>query len=226
MLGEATNIVGPRRENCAIRKPIPAPTREEFLSYLYIDYLEEPWKHGSELEEALADIAAELRELGEWERFQSYLTELEEKARKMEEERANEAAKAAEKAALREEKEREHKLKVAAMEEAARKELAEVKARAAAALAARQVVATKNGQACKYFRNNGMPEPASEGYNEGCDYHKLGKCPFVHPDEAGWSEAVAKRTANHKTHHHHHHAPRGAGGGNWRGSSRSESWRR
>lgn len=198
--------------------PRPAISREEMLFMYYIDLATDPWKYGADLEEEMAETMAELQELGKWPEVIAHLIYLEEEKMRIEEERAAKNERLAELDKVIEEKRQKHKLKIAAMEEAARRQVAEDKARAAAKLAARQVATVKDGEACKYYRDNGTPEPAREGWEAGCDYHKQGKCKHVHPDEAGWDAAVAKRKANRKNHghrHEHHHAPRGGGGGRW-----------
>ena len=241
-------MVGELCDSCVPRPPTPEPTRAEFLFKIYMDYVEDPWKYGKDLEAEMAETEAELRKIGAWADVESHLNHLAEVERVLDEERAAEMAKAKEQAAIQEEKDREHKLKIAAMEEAARKAIAEDKARVAAALAARQVATVKNGRACKYFRNDGSPEPAQEGWVAGCGYHKEGKCPCIHPDEPGWDEAVANRKAHGRPPSHHHggnrsyttgggvgfRKPNGGtrfsksnGSGSWRGSTESheESWR-
>lgn len=224
-------LVGDMCDMCVPRPPKPAPTRSQILSALRIDYEEEPWKYGNELEELKAKTEAELRAIGAWADVESHLNRLAEAERADEAQRAAKQKERAEKAAIQEEKNREHKLRIAEMEEAARKEIAEERARVAAALAARQAMTkvAKNDQACKYFRNNGTAEPAEKGWEPGCAYHKIGKCPFVHPDEQGWDAAVAKRKAQGRPPRHPSGGHRSGGmtsGIGFRESNAGESWRR
>ena len=224
-------LVGDMCDMCVPRPPKPAPTRAQILSALRIDYEEEPWKYGNELEELKAKTEAELRAIGAWADVESHLNRLAEAERADEAQRAAKQRERAEKAAIQEEKDREHRRRIAEMEEAIRRTLAEEKARVAAALAARQsmTVVAKNGHACKYYRNNGLPEPAQDGWEAGCGYHKIGKCPFIHPDEPGWKEAAEKRKSHGRPPLHPGSGSRAGGtssGIRFRESKAGESWRR
>lgn len=214
------------RESVVVTPPTTVPrseiSREEFLFRYYIDLATDPCKYGTDLEMEMADTKAELEELGKWADVLAHLIHLEEEKMKVVEERVAKDKEYAEWSAVLEKKRLDHQMKIAAMKEAAVKAIEEDKVRVATKLAARQLATVKSGRACRYFRNNGMPEPAKDGWEAGCGYHKEGKCRDIHPDEPGWNEAVATR----KAYHGHHHAPRGGGGfhraagngnpGNWR----------
>jgi hypothetical protein len=207
-------------------KPVAKPeiTREEFLFRYYIDLATDPWKYGSELEMEMAETQAELEELGKWAEVLSHLILLEQEKMKIEEERAAKLEASIKKNEAFEAKRREHQKKIAAMKEVAAKAWKEEKDNAAAKIAGRQVATAKNGIACRYFRDNGMPEPATNGWEPGCDYYKHGKCPCIHPDEPGWDEAVVARKAKRGA--SHRHVPRGAGGfGRDNAASRDTNWR-
>lgn len=196
----------------------PVVSREEFLFRYYIDLATESCKYGEDLEEEMAETKAELQELGKWPDVIAYFIYLEEEKMKIEEARVARLERLAELDKEMDEKREAHKLKIATMHEAALRQMADDKARVLAKLAARQVATVKDGEACKYYRNNGTPEPAREGWNEGCDYHKQGKCKHVHPDEPGWDAAVAKRKAPGHNHGHksgHYHKKPAGGAGRW-----------
>jgi hypothetical protein len=191
----------------------PVISHDEILFLYYIDLVTDPYKYGDELDKEMATVEAELRELGKWPDVISYLIYLEEEKMRIEEDRAAKLEKFMESEKIMDEKRQKHKLKIVGMQEAARQQVANDKARAAAKLAARQVATVKDGEACKYYRDNGIPEPAREGWEAGCGYHKEGKCTHVHPDEPGWEAAVAKRKIARSGHRHGHYnnAPRSGG---------------
>jgi hypothetical protein len=221
------DIMMDRDESGVVTPPITIVkseiSREEFLFRYYIDLTIDPCKYGTDLEMEMAETQAELEEMGKWPEVLSHLIRLEEEKMKVEEERLLSNKMYAEKLAAIEKKRAEHNAKIAAMKEAAAKAFEEDKALVAAKIAARKTATAKNGIACKYFRDNGTPEPARDGWEPGCGYHKEGKCPCIHPDEPGWDAAVAARRAKRAV---HHHAPRGAGGfGHGNATSWDNNWR-
>lgn len=187
---------------------------ERLIRYA-VDLLTEGSKYGEDLETELDETSAELESLGLWDALDEYLVYLEEVEKRVNEERDARLKELQEMEDLAEQKRLEHALKIAAMEKAAREQVEAEKAAALAAIAARHVTSTKNGTACKYYRNDGSPEPASKGWEPGCGYHKEGKCKHVHPDEPGWDEAVAKRKAEGHKHKHGHHKKPAGGAGRW-----------
>lgn len=211
------DMMMPRESGVETPPPVRSKiSHEEFIFWYYIDLATEPYKYGKDLETEMAKTQAELEEMETWPEVLSYLIGLDESKMKVEEERRLYNEKEDARMAAIEEKRLEHETRIAAMKEAAAKAYEEDKVNAAAKIAARHVAIAKNGIACKYFRNNGTPEPARDGWESGCNYHKEGKCPCVHPEEPGWDAAVVARKAKRAV---HHHAPRGAGGfghGNWR----------